>query len=78
MGRFVSQSKGQPVRCGGVTVRQGDIIVGGVDGVVVVPSEHAQTVLQKAREMDETEEKMVPFIWKEKSILKAVERFRRL
>lgn len=78
VGRFVSESKGEPVECAGVTVRPGDIIVGGVDGVVVVPSQHAETVLKRAQEMDQTEEKMVPVIWRSKSILQAVEKFKRL
>jgi regulator of RNase E activity RraA len=34
-----------PVTCGGATVRPGDILVGDADGVVVVPQELAETVL---------------------------------
>jgi regulator of RNase E activity RraA len=40
----------QAVSCGGIAVRPGDIIVGDVDGVVVVPQETAQSVLEKAKE----------------------------
>ena len=36
-----------PVDCGGVTVRPGDIVVGDADGVVVVPQELAETVLER-------------------------------
>ena len=35
-----------PVTCGGITVRPGDILVGDADGVVVVPQELAETILE--------------------------------
>jgi 4-hydroxy-4-methyl-2-oxoglutarate aldolase len=36
-----------PVTCGGIAVRPGDIVVGDADGVVVVPQEVAETVLER-------------------------------
>lgn len=39
---------GQPVTCGGVRVRHGDIIVADGSGVVCVPDEHAQRVADLA------------------------------
>ncbi len=41
-----------PISCGGVSVRPGDIIIGDADGVVVVPQEQAEEVLQGAREKE--------------------------
>lgn len=38
-----------PISCGGVAVRPGDIIVGDEDGVVVVPQERAEEILQQAQ-----------------------------
>lgn len=38
-----------PVRCGGVTVRTGDIVVADEDGVLVVPSDRMEQVLRDAR-----------------------------
>ena len=48
---------GQPIVIGGVAVRSGDIVVGDVDGVVIVPLARASEVLQRleavrAREAD--------------------------
>lgn len=55
LGRFRTYSANQPVRIGGVIVHPGDIIVGDIDGVVVVPRQHAEAVLAMAQEIDERE-----------------------
>jgi len=78
VGRYVSVSFDEPVPCGGVTVKPGDIIVGGTDGVVCVPKEHAAEVLKAAQEIDVTEGNMVPVIKRLKSIQKAVQEFNRI
>jgi 4-hydroxy-4-methyl-2-oxoglutarate aldolase len=78
VGRYVSVAKNIPVQCAGVTVNPGDIIVAGTDGVVVVPRDMAEEILQKAKSFDENESKMVPMIKEYKSIIKAVEEFKRL
>ncbi len=67
-----------PVTCAGVPVRAADIVVADMDGVVVVPKEHAAEVLKKAQQLDNTEHSMLPFIEKYKSIREAVTRFGRL
>jgi len=74
--RFVG--KNIPVTCAGVQVRQSDIIVADMDGVVVVPKEKAADVLKKAQQLDDTEHSMLPFIEKYKSIREAVRKFGRL
>ena len=43
----VGQTK-DPVLCGGVPVRSGDLVVGGRDGVVVVAQENVEVVLERA------------------------------
>ncbi|MEX2261980.1 MAG: RraA family protein [Bryobacteraceae bacterium] len=78
VGRYASVSKQQPVNFAGVTIKPGDIIVAGEDGVVVVPQEKAAEVLKRAQEIDDRETKMVPFIKQHKSLQKAVEFFNRI
>jgi 4-hydroxy-4-methyl-2-oxoglutarate aldolase len=67
-----------PVTCAGVQVRPNDIIVADMDGVVVVPKEHAAEVLTKAQALDQSEHSMYPFIEKYKSIREAAAKFGRL
>ncbi|AXF56245.1 RraA family protein [Salicibibacter kimchii] len=46
-----------PVTVGGVEVHPGDIVVGDVDGVVIVPADQASEVAEKAKERIEKDEK---------------------
>jgi regulator of RNase E activity RraA len=78
VGRYASVAKNIPVECAGVTVRPGDIIVAGEDGVVRVPQEKAEAVLKKAQEIDAKEDKMVPLIRQLKSLRKVIQMFNRI
>ena len=52
-GRSTRCAKGEinvPIACGGVSVRPGDIIVGDRNGVVVIPLEYAEQIIQAAQE----------------------------
>lgn len=49
-GRATMVQRDVPVECAGVKVRDGDIVFGDVDGVVVIPKERAAEVLAKAKE----------------------------
>lgn len=78
VGRYASVAKQVPVECGGVLVSPGDIVVAGEDGVVIVPKDRAAEVLRRAREIDERETKMVPYIKQHRSLQKAIEIFNRI
>lgn len=41
-------SVGSPVRCGGVVVAEGDVVVADADGIVVIPASHEAAVLERA------------------------------
>jgi regulator of RNase E activity RraA len=49
-GRARMVQRNVPVECAGVKVRDGDIVFGDVDGVVVIPQERAAEVLVRAKE----------------------------
>lgn len=78
VGRFATVSKNEPVKCAGVVIHPGDIIVAGDDGVVAVPKDKAEAVLKRAQEIDARETKMVPLIKQYKSLQKVVEMFNRI
>jgi regulator of RNase E activity RraA len=53
--RVVVADTGAPIGCRGVPVYPGDIIVGDIAGIVVVPAHLAETVAQKALEKERLE-----------------------
>ena len=46
-----------PIQCGGVTVKPGDIVVGDDDGIIVIPLEVAESVIEGAKRIAEYETK---------------------
>lgn len=78
VGRWASVANNVSVQCAGVSVKPGDIIVAGEDGVVRVPAARAAEVLKRSQEIDERETKMVPLIREHKTLTKVVEIFNRI
>jgi 4-hydroxy-4-methyl-2-oxoglutarate aldolase len=57
-GRIIQEDFNCPIRLGDVQVRPGDILVGDVNGVVVIPEEKVDEVLSAAEMILEKEEQM--------------------
>jgi regulator of RNase E activity RraA len=67
-----------PIRCDGVDVMAGDIVVADMDGIAVVPHAKAADVLVLSQKLDNTEHATYPFIEKFHSIVEAVKQFGRI
>lgn len=78
LGRFKTLASNVPIACGGVDVNPGDIIVGDIDGVVVVPRRHADAVLAMAKEIDARELEQARLIIGEKSLKKGLAKYGRI
>jgi regulator of RNase E activity RraA len=55
VGRWKLVSYGQPIHIGKVGIRRGDFVVGDKDGVLVIPKQITQEVLEKSEEVVNTE-----------------------
>ncbi|KZK78141.1 4-hydroxy-4-methyl-2-oxoglutarate aldolase [Pseudovibrio sp. W64] len=55
LGRFKTIDANKPVEIGGVTINPGDLIIGDVDGVVCVPKDKVEAVLELSKSIDERE-----------------------
>jgi regulator of RNase E activity RraA len=78
VGSYRTVANGVPVRCGGVTVHPGDLIVADRDGVVVVPAELVGDVLARGQEIEAREQQMTARIRALGSISKAFDEFNRI
>lgn len=78
LGRYKTVASQVPVQVGGVVVHPGDLIVGDVDGVVVVPQAHAAEVLKMAQEIDARELEQAKLIIAEKSLRKGLAKYGRI
>jgi regulator of RNase E activity RraA len=67
---------GQPLTLGGVRVSLGDVVVGDLDGVVVVPRRVAHEVLQRCERLVGTEGKVRTAVRRGMAPLEAYEKFR--
>jgi 4-hydroxy-4-methyl-2-oxoglutarate aldolase len=78
LGRYRTVASQVPVRVGDVIVHPGDIVVGDVDGVVVVPHAKAAEVLAMAQEIDVRELEQAKLIIAEKSLRTGLAKYGRI
>lgn len=78
LGRYKTVASQVPVRVGDVVIHPGDIIVGDVDGVVVVPKDQAAEVLAMAQEIDARELEQARLIIAEKSLRTGLAKYGRI
>lgn len=78
VGRYRTVASQVPVCVGGVMVFPGDIIVGDVDGVVVVPKDSAEAVLAMARDIDARELEQAKLIMETRSLRKGLAKYGRI
>ncbi|WP_046115408.1 RraA family protein [Aquincola tertiaricarbonis] len=78
LGRYKTVAAQVPVEVGGIVVHPGDIVVGDVDGVVVVPKERAPEVLAMAVEIDARELEQARLIIAERSLRKGLAKYGRI
>ncbi len=78
VGRTKVSAINVPIKCGGVTVAPGDIVVGDVDGVVVIPKERLNEALKLAREIDEVEKREVLDLRRGSRMTEVIKKYARL
>ncbi len=78
LGRHKTLDANVPVSCGGIEVNPGDIIVGDIDGVVVVPRADAEAVLAMAQEIDKRELEQARLIVELKSLRGGLAKYGRI
>jgi 4-hydroxy-4-methyl-2-oxoglutarate aldolase len=78
LGRFRTVASMVPVKVGGVLVHPGDLVVGDVDGVVIVPRAKAAEVLAMAEEIDARELEQAKLIIAEGSLRKGLAKYGRI
>jgi regulator of RNase E activity RraA len=76
--RLAVTSINEPVSCGGVRVRPGDVIVGDGSGVVCIPAEHAAAVAELAQGYARDDEAAAAELRKGLTFSAAMAKFRRI
>ena len=78
LGRHRTIAANVPVVCGGIEVNPGDIIVGDLDGVVVVPRASAAAVLAMAQDIDRRELEQAKLIVAARSLKEGLAKYGRI
>ena len=78
LGRIKTLAANVELPIGDVIVNPGDIIVGDVDGVVAIPREHAEEILEMAREIDVREAEQAKLIISSGSLREGLAKYGRI
>jgi 4-hydroxy-4-methyl-2-oxoglutarate aldolase len=78
LGRFKTLSSMIPVTIAGVEIHPGDMVVGDIDGVVIVPQASAREVLLLAQEIDQREAEQARLILASGSLKEGLARYGRI
>ncbi len=78
LGRYKTLAAHVPVMCGSILVAPGDLIVGDLDGVVVVPRAHVEDVLKVALEIEERELEQARLIRESRSLREGLAKYGRI
>ena len=78
VGRYINVARNESVLCGGIPVRANDIVVGDMDGVVVIPQEREEEILRLAQELEKKEAETIESVKKLKSIQNASQKHNRI
>lgn len=78
LGRFKTLAANVPVLCGGIMVHPGDLIVGDLDGVVVVPMANVEDVLRMATEIEVREAEQARLIRETGSLREGLAKYGRI
>lgn len=78
IGRFQTLASNVPVKCGGIEVVPGDLIVADEDGVVVVPQAHVDAILESATEIEQREAEQAKLIRDSGSLREGLAKYKRI
>lgn len=78
LGRYKTLASNIPVECGSILVAPGDLIVGDLDGVVVVPRAYVDAVLVVATEIESREAEQAKLIRQMRSIREGLAKYGRI
>lgn len=78
VGRYKTVASMVPVTIGDVTINPGDLVVGDIDGVVVVPADKAEEVLVMAQDIDKREAEQAKLIIASGSLKEGLAKYGRI
>jgi len=78
VGRYRTLAAQVPIICGSILVAPGDLVVGDLDGVVVVPGAHVEAVLRMALEIEERELEQARLIRESRSLREGLAKYGRI